>query len=403
MIKKLVSALLYLLCWASFSSAAIFEVPKDYPTIQEAITGSQDGDTVLVAVGVYYENIDLNGKDILLSSWYLYDSSWQTVQETVIDGSQSDEADSGSVVIFHSGESNACRLNGFTLRAGFGTLTGGTYQGGGILCCNNSNPKITNNVIKHNNSITGGGCAFMDSNPILYRNLIDNNSAFVGGGMSLDNSRAVINNCVFAFNNATDSAGALHILLCDGTVIQNSVFYKNNIETGSPWGGISCFFSFPHISYNDFYGNLGGDLGNCFEEYGDTSCCLNFNLIPCDTFFNIFRDPLFLDPAGGDFRVDPLSPLIDAGAGQSPDFPYNGIRNDIGLFEYQFLIGDSNNDSEFNVSDAYFLVRFIFEEGPPPLPLWAGDYNCDRVLDVSDIISMVNRIFFNAPGPCNDD
>jgi len=41
-------------------------VPADYPTIQEAINTSVNGDTVLVAPGTYVENIDFVGKAIIV-------------------------------------------------------------------------------------------------------------------------------------------------------------------------------------------------------------------------------------------------------------------------------------------------------------------------------------------------
>ena len=52
------------------AGATILNVPSNYATIQLAITASNNGDTVLVSTGVYYENINFYGKGILLSSNY---------------------------------------------------------------------------------------------------------------------------------------------------------------------------------------------------------------------------------------------------------------------------------------------------------------------------------------------
>jgi len=43
----------------SFLSATIINVPDDYSTIQAGINASDDGDTVLIAQGIYFENLIL--------------------------------------------------------------------------------------------------------------------------------------------------------------------------------------------------------------------------------------------------------------------------------------------------------------------------------------------------------
>ena len=43
---------------APLSYAAVLRVPGEYPSIQQAITDANDGDTVLVSPGVYYETIN---------------------------------------------------------------------------------------------------------------------------------------------------------------------------------------------------------------------------------------------------------------------------------------------------------------------------------------------------------
>src|SRR5947208_12634307 len=44
--------------------AATINVPAGQPTIQAAINAASNGDTVLVAPGIYYENINFMGKQI---------------------------------------------------------------------------------------------------------------------------------------------------------------------------------------------------------------------------------------------------------------------------------------------------------------------------------------------------
>jgi len=44
----------------SYSSGDTIVVPRDYPTIQQAINHAKDGDTIKVLAGVYRENIIVN-------------------------------------------------------------------------------------------------------------------------------------------------------------------------------------------------------------------------------------------------------------------------------------------------------------------------------------------------------
>ena len=60
-------------------------VPEDYPTIQEAINVSSDGDLVLVADGTYYENLIVN-KEITIASHYINDEDLSHRDNTIIDG-----------------------------------------------------------------------------------------------------------------------------------------------------------------------------------------------------------------------------------------------------------------------------------------------------------------------------
>ena len=398
--RSLASAILLLVLTFTPVNGEILFVPEHYQTITQAIETASIGDTVLVAPGTYFELLDFQGKDITVASRYFDTKNFGYVRTTVLSGASYNPKrnESGTVVTFKNGESNAAKLIGFTIRDGFGTLIADQFHGGGIVCRNNSHPTISHNIIKFNNALDGGGCYFTDSDPQFLYNIVDSNNAATGGGISLDNSRTFINHCVFAFNRASEEGGAVYIYLSDNTRIYNSAFYSNK---SANVGGIGCFFSYPEIGYNDFYNNSGGNFGDCMLELGDTTCCQNYNHIPADQYSNIYRDPQFRKPSSHDFMPTALSPLIDAATDTNSLCPQNGPILDIGLFEYSYLIGDCNVDNTFNLADIFFLINYIFNGGPVPLPLWSGDFNLDRRANLADVVTMINYIFKDGRAACD--
>ncbi|MBN1518098.1 hypothetical protein JXA32_16170, partial [Candidatus Sumerlaeota bacterium] len=68
----------------AFASTLVVGASGDYTTIQSAIDAAADGDEIIVEPGVYYENIEFNGKDIILRSTDPLDQD--VVTSTVIDG-----------------------------------------------------------------------------------------------------------------------------------------------------------------------------------------------------------------------------------------------------------------------------------------------------------------------------
>jgi hypothetical protein len=65
--------------------------------------------------------------------------------------------------------------------------------------------------------------------------------------------------------------------------------------------------------------------------------------------------------------------------------------------------GDPNNDSVTNVSDAVYIINYVFVGGDEPAPVLAcGDANNDGAVNVSDAVSIINYVFVggNPPGDC---
>ena len=68
-----------------------------------------------------------------------------------------------------------------------------------------------------------------------------------------------------------------------------------------------------------------------------------------------------------------------------------------------YLCGDASHDAEVNVSDAVFIINYVFVGGDPPDPLEAGDVNCDGNVNVSDAVWIINFVFTGGNSPCDTD
>ncbi len=65
-----------------------------------------------------------------------------------------------------------------------------------------------------------------------------------------------------------------------------------------------------------------------------------------------------------------------------------------------FLCGDADGSSIVTISDAVYLINYIFSGGPAPNPLLAGDADCSAAVTISDAVYLINYIFAGGPVPC---
>jgi M6 family metalloprotease-like protein len=63
--------------------------------------------------------------------------------------------------------------------------------------------------------------------------------------------------------------------------------------------------------------------------------------------------------------------------------------------------GDANSDAVVNVSDAVWIINYVFVGGAPPNPLHIGDANCDGAVNVSDAVWIINYVFVGGNAPCD--
>ena len=66
-----------------------------------------------------------------------------------------------------------------------------------------------------------------------------------------------------------------------------------------------------------------------------------------------------------------------------------------------YICGDANADLSVNVSDAVYIINFVFSGGAEPLPYESGDTNCDINVNVSDAVYLINYVFSGGNAPCD--
>jgi len=194
-----------------------------FKRIQEGINAASDGDTVMVAEGSYVENIQFNGKNIVLRSTDPLDSD--LVANTIIDGNRA-----GCVVSFSGTENERCILSGFTIRNGESWGSGGGIWGS--FFSRSTRARIENNVIAGNSGNPVGG-GLWKCNGTIRNCTIRGNSAAYGGGLWKCNG--TIQNCSIAGNSTTSAGGGLYG--CNGR-IENCIISGNSTSWSGSGGGL---------------------------------------------------------------------------------------------------------------------------------------------------------------------
>jgi len=225
-------------------SGTQLKVPSAYSTIQAGLNAASSGDTVLVAVGTYTENIiwpDVNGIKLISAG----DSS-----NTIIDGNQA-----GSVIkISYNQIDSTTVISGFTITGG-----GNTNRGGGMDLI--GSPKITKSNINYNSANSeGGGLHLQGSSPLIidvtiYGNVQNDNGGTVnnGGGICMsDGSSPLLKNVIIS-KNSSQNAGGMFISYDSNPTLENVIISHNTNEGIYLWSS-SLIIKNVKIAHNGGYG-----------------------------------------------------------------------------------------------------------------------------------------------------
>ena len=364
-------------------------VPSQYATIQAGINAAVDGDTVLVASGVYYEAVDFLSKKIVLLSE-------SGAISTVIDP----DSECASVTIDSVDVAGAV-IEGFTITNSFDDFYPGVELHG--IYCYKAFLEIRNNIITDIGywfSATGAGIYAFDSYPVIEDNLIAyNECAYYGAGIHIWHcDSSIVRNNTIAENYLASGWGFAYgagIAVNESKALIEKNLIRNN-ETDSPeWseGGGICLYgdSKAEIINNTLYQNLGiginiiysdscqiklrnniiaeniggGGLRVAYSGYVNLDTDYNDmwdndpeNYVNCEPGdHDIAADPLFVNPLFGDYNLSYNSPCIDAGDPNSPLDPDNTIA-DMGAYYYNQTVGIGDSDFDTVISDFELFTAY---------------------------------------------
>ncbi len=244
-------------------------------------------------------------------------------------------------------------------------------------------------------------------------------------------------------NQATEGGGAI-ILKGGGNISPDTTVNGSNDseEMGSAvgiWQGYNNNNTFIAIAgapgYDEFRGriylyktesvsaNLPPDLQSIGNKFGLTENLLEFEVFADDPDGDSVALSAENLPSGATF--DDLG--YDSGSGKykglfswTPNSGQDGtysnvhfISSDGDLTDDEFIeiyinsepyiCGDANFDQAVNVSDAVFVINYVFIGGDPPIPLASGEVNCDGSVNVSDAVWIINYVFIGGNAPCDTD
>lgn len=349
---------------ASFlCKATIINVPANYPTIQAAILATANGDTVLVAPGTYFENLNFRGHKIVLTSLYYLNKDTSFIKSTIINGSQPSNPDTASCVIINSGEDSTTVLQGFTLTGGAGTKWNdihgaGIYREGGGIIIEFCSPIIQNNLIVFNttsqgtgvSSAGGGGIRIGDGFPVIRNNVVAFNTGRYGAGIVLNYTGVLMENNLICYNSGAQDYGGAGIWASSSLtghskqIINNTIV--NNHAIGNSGGGLIYSNTSILLKNNILWGNTASTIATSQISGATATLTATFNDVQTvlTGSGNINTNPLFADSLS--FYLPSISTAVDVGDSSSQYndvedllnpgnalFPaMNTLRNDIGVY-----------------------------------------------------------------------
>ena len=204
------------------------------------------------------------------------------------------------------GVNTRVQLDTLTIQSGRSTWGGGIYNYGDLTV---SNTRLENNIPVL-------GTVYNRANMLIEKSYVLGNDAFTGGGI-FNRAALQVRESVIAGNVAQYGA-ALHTTDTGTTTITNSTIASNDIQAvGTARGAV--IEGFTTVENSIIWNHQRGDI-----VFSDTPT-VSYSIVPFEIdggFNNLVANPNFMNPvdpvtapsSSGDYRIQALSPAVDAGS-----------------------------------------------------------------------------------------
>ncbi len=330
---------------------------------------------------------------------------------------------------------------------------------GGGICVSSDSAIIVDNTFVGNsaNEVAGGGTggamAVNGASPLIACNLISGNGAGVCGGIVISGGSPLISCNTIAGNTGGGANGIYYVYgPCEGTptTVLNNIYSNHDLVNSvfEVYSGLgTCILAME----NNWWATTDpSQIDLLVYDFWDDPTLRKLDFIPFSASANTPPSDsiVVLIPNGGEtwlydevhnLRWNPFCYTDNVKLEYSTDggshwrvitlntrnfglyvwkVPFavsttcrvrvsdasDGIPSDISDNNFtirpSFVPGDANGSGSVNISDAVYLIAYIFSGGPAPVPLLSGDANCGGSVNISDAVYIIAYIFSGGPAPC---